>query len=101
MLSPGEIVLRHQSERSVLRQVGSRADLVPFQVGHRQRFATCSGVAWVDPEYLAVVNTHGGHLRIYRVQVHNGGDPVRLGLLHETSEGTVHDGGRVSAEYSA
>lgn len=84
---PGEMVLCHQSERSVLHQIGSRDDLVPFQVGNRKRFATCSGVAWVDPGHIAVVNTYGGHLRIYSVHGQEGAGPVRLELLHETSDG--------------
>ena len=81
-----DIVLRHPSERSVLHQ-GGRDDLKPFQVGSRQRLATCSGVAWIDPEHLAVVNLYGGHLRIYGVRMEGDGDAIRLEVLHETSDG--------------
>jgi hypothetical protein len=83
-----DIVLLHVSERSVLEEIEARG-LVPFRLGERKRFATCSGVAWFRGHHLAVVNLYGGHLRVYRF--HPGDEathePARLALLHETSEG--------------
>lgn len=83
-----DIVLVHVSERSVLEEIEALG-LVPFRVGERERFATCSGVAWFRGHHLAVVNLYGGHLRVYRF--HPGDEathePARLALLHETSEG--------------
>ena len=86
-----EVVLRHLSERSVLHNpAGER--LTPFTVAGRKRYATCSGVAWFNRYYLAVVNLYGGHLRVYRF--HPGhdfdGEVARLELLHEMSEGIVY-----------
>jgi hypothetical protein len=60
-----EIVLAHVSERSVLGAAETRG-LVPFRLGDRQRYATCSGVAWFGRYRLAVVNLYGGRLRLYR-----------------------------------
>lgn len=86
-----EVVLRHLSERSVLHNP-AKARLTPFTVAGRKRYATCSGVAWFNRYYLAVVNLYGGHLRVYRF--HPGhdfdGEAARLELLHEMSEGIAY-----------
>lgn len=84
---PAEIVLAHASERSVLGGVAARG-LVPFRLGERQRYATCSGVAWFGRYRLAVVNLYGGHLRLYRFQPPGeAAEPARLELLLETANG--------------
>lgn len=85
-----EVVLRHLSERSVLHNpAGERLTRFLFTVAGRQRYSTCSGVAWVNSYCLAVVNIYGSHLRVYRF--HPGrdfdGEAARLELLHEMSEG--------------
>jgi hypothetical protein len=86
-----EIVLAHVSERSVLGAAETRG-LVPFRLGDRQRYATCSGVAWFGRYRLAVVNLYGGHLRLYRFHPPDEATaaPARLELLHETADGLSH-----------
>lgn len=94
----GKLLLTHKSERSVLRW-WRRWRLQPFVVAKRKRYATCSGVSWIDDRHLAVVNLYGGHCRIYRFHysgIHpetsaasagpNEG-PARLEQLHEESQG--------------
>jgi 6-phosphogluconolactonase (cycloisomerase 2 family) len=75
-------------ERSIL-SAPNLSDFVPFAVGDRKRYATCSDVAWFPGPYLAVVNLYGEHLRIYRFdhQRAAGRAPARLHLLHEVTEG--------------
>jgi DNA-binding beta-propeller fold protein YncE len=85
----GEVVLSHAMERSIL-QLPNVSDFLPFAVAGRLRRATCSGVAWFGSNHLAVVNTYGQHLRVYRIDPGGGevpGNPGRLELLHELSEG--------------
>lgn len=43
------------------------AKYVPFTVGDRKRYATCSGVAWISNRMLVTVNLYGQHLRVYEV----------------------------------
>ena len=83
-----EIVLSHRMERSIL-DAPNLSDFVPFAVGDRKRYATCSDVAWFPGPYLAVINLYGEHLRIYRFDHHDspGRAPARLQLLHEITEG--------------
>jgi hypothetical protein len=75
-------------ERSIL-DAANLSDFVPFAVGDRRRYATCSDVAWFPGPYLAVINLYGQHLRIYRFDHHDaaGRAPARLQLLHEVTEG--------------
>ena len=71
----------HIIERSVLAANLDRID--PFTVGQRRRYATCSGIAWLNHDHLAEVNYYGKHLRIYRVTTgHSSGKPS-LTILHE------------------
>jgi 6-phosphogluconolactonase (cycloisomerase 2 family) len=83
-----EMVLSHRMERSIL-DAPNLSDFVPFAVGDRKRYATCSDVAWFPGPYLAVINLYGEHLRIYRFDHHDGPGraPARLQLLHEITEG--------------
>ena len=83
-----EMVLSHRMERSIL-DAANLSDFVPFAVGDRRRYATCSDVAWFPGPYLAVINLYGEHLRIYRFDHHDspGRAPARLQLLHEITEG--------------
>src|SRR6516162_10807544 len=83
-----EMVLSHRMERSIL-DASNLSDFVPFAVGERKRYATCSDVAWFPGPYLAVINLYGEHLRIYRFDHHGtaGRAPARLQLLHEITEG--------------
>lgn len=75
----------HVMEGSVLERP-DKDGLVPFAVGERKRLATCSGVAWLGPSLLAVVNLYGGHLRIYRFAPDATAGPA-FTLLHELREG--------------
>ena len=87
------MVLRHLSERSVLHNpAGERLTRFLFTVAGRQRYSTCSGVAWVNSYYLAVVNIYGSHLRVYRFRPGHDfdGEAARLELLHEMSEGIAY-----------
>lgn len=72
--------LVHRMERSIL-DAPDLERYPPFKVGGRLRRATCSGVAWLGADRLAVVNFYGRHLRIYDVTV----DGLRL--VHERAEG--------------
>jgi len=83
-----EVVLSHVSERSFLSDPEA-PPLTPFTVNGRKRLATCSGVSWFRGYHLAVVNLYGCHLRIYRFHPgeDGGGEPARVELLHELSEG--------------
>lgn len=84
----GTALLYHGTEGSVLERPAAAA-LVPYRVAGRERLATCSGVSWFRGCHLAVVNLYGGHLRIYRFEPERleRGEPARLRLLHERSEG--------------
>jgi len=83
-----EMVLSHRMERSIL-DAPNLSDYVPFAVGDRRRYATCSDVAWFPGLYLAVINLYGQHLRIYRFDDRGAPEraPARLQLLHEIAEG--------------
>jgi hypothetical protein len=83
-----QMVLSHRMERSIL-DAANLSDYVPFAVGDRRRYATCSDIAWFPGPYLAVINLYGQHLRIYRFDDHSapGRAPARLQLLHEITEG--------------
>lgn len=72
----------HVMERSILTNAG-KDSMVPFTVGNRKRYATCSGVAWLSNELLAVVNLYGKHLRIYRYKSGVPEGSSTLSLLHE------------------
>lgn len=73
----------HRSERSILDLPDSLTRFPPYSALGRQRQATCSGVAWLPGERLAVVNLYGQHLRIYRLGLDRDGRPRGLELLHE------------------
>lgn len=73
-------------ERSILTNAG-KDNMVPFTVGNRKRYATCSGVAWLSNELLAVVNYYGKHLRIYRFKPGAPAGSSALTLLHEMKLG--------------
>lgn len=45
--------------------------LIAFSVGKRKRYATCSGVAWIGINHIAVVNLYGQHVRIYHVDLNS------------------------------
>lgn len=82
-------VLSHVSEDSVLPKA-EELGLVQFAVAGRERYATCSGVAWLREDHLAVVNLYGQHLRIYKFDPGNWFRTPSLKLLHELKEGLAY-----------
>ncbi len=56
----------HAMENSIINKDSDKKNYLPYSVGRRKRYATCSGVAWITEEMLAVVNLYGQHLRIYK-----------------------------------
>ncbi|MEO1994089.1 MAG: glycosyltransferase [Planctomycetaceae bacterium] len=72
----------HPTEDSVFDRPGSES-IPRFMAGGRPRLATCSGVSWFSDRHLAVVNFHGRHARIYRVDGDlEGGRNLRMELVH-------------------
>jgi DNA-binding beta-propeller fold protein YncE len=55
----------HKSEKSILSESNDKK-YVPYFVGTRLRYATCSGVSWFNGLHLAVVNLYGNNLRVYK-----------------------------------
>jgi hypothetical protein len=84
----GATVLTHPTEGSILRGAGGQ-DFHAFFVAGRQRYATCSGVAWFRGYHLAVVNLLGRHLRIYELHPseNDSKSQARLALVHELRDG--------------
>ena len=58
------LLISHRMEDSILDNPGN---LIPYEVGNRKRYATCSGVSWFDNNHIAVVNLYGQHARIYKL----------------------------------
>ena len=73
----------HHTEPSILTEV-ENSKYVPYFVGERSRFATCSGVSWFNGPKLAVVNLYGNHLRFYQFDP-SSNEPLLL--LAETTAG--------------
>lgn len=84
--TPVNSTYKHVTEGSILANANTDG-LISFSVGNRKRYATCSGVSWLDNEHLAVVNLYGNHLRVYQFNPNaTEGTPV-LTLLHELKQG--------------
>jgi WD40 repeat protein len=79
------LVVSHRSENSILDNPGN---LIPYEVGNRKRYATCSGVSWFDKDHLAVINLYGQHARIYKLisDKTNSSEPWQLKLVYEFNE---------------
>jgi len=69
-----------------------------FVVAGRKRQATCSDVAWIRGNLLAVANMYGGHVRIYRLHEDSDGIPTRLELLQEKRGLSLPEGLAVSPD---
>jgi hypothetical protein len=58
---------------------------IPFTVGDRTRYATCSGVAWISNHQFVTVNLYGQHLQVYDITDHASNGKIRL--LYEMRKG--------------
>ncbi|OOZ44775.1 glycosyltransferase family 4 protein [Solemya velum gill symbiont] len=74
----------HIAEDSILNDISKNSHYIPYAVGDRKRYATCSGVAWINRNLLAVVNLYGQHLRLYHFDPESAASP--LILLKEFSD---------------